>query len=214
MYWHFKKGDENMIADRGIALHKMIRLLTASTINGGYLNFMGNEIPEFIEWRYYEELEWFLLDVDKHKKHNEFVKTINKMYVDEKAWYELDMEIWKGFQWIDASNAKQHIFIYERIGKDEKDRTIVILNFGKDEIENFRVGVNLPGKYKEVLNSNEEKFGGTGSCINDKEIVCENEESHGKEYSMVVKVPKLSAVVLKHKGEVTKSKIKSLIGKA
>ena len=181
---------------------------------GAKLNFMGNEIPEFIEWRYYEELEWFLLDVDKHKKHNEFVKTINKMYVDEKAWYELDMEIWKGFQWIDASNAKQHTFIYERIGKDEKDRTIVILNFGKDEIENFRVGVNLPGKYKEVLNSNEEKFGGTGSCINDKEIVCENEESHGKEYSMVVKVPKLSAVVLKYKGEVTKSKIKSLIGKA
>ena len=181
---------------------------------GAKLNFMGNEIPEFIEWRYYEELEWFLLDVDKHKKHNEFVKTINKMYLKEKSWYEQDMNIWKGFQWIDASNAKQHIFIYERIGKDEKDRTIVILNFGKDEIENFRVGVNLPGKYKEVLNSNEEKFGGSGSCINDKEIVCENEESHGKEYSMVVKVPKLSAVVLKYKSEATKSKIKSLIGKA
>ncbi|MBQ3628986.1 MAG: 1,4-alpha-glucan-branching enzyme, partial [Bacteroidaceae bacterium] len=43
MYWHFKKGDENFMANRGIALHKMIRLLTASTINGGYLNFMGNE---------------------------------------------------------------------------------------------------------------------------------------------------------------------------
>ena len=42
MYWHFKKGDENMTVQRGIALHKMIRLLTASTINGGYLNFMGN----------------------------------------------------------------------------------------------------------------------------------------------------------------------------
>ena len=43
MYWHFKKGDENGTVQRGIALHKMIRLLTASTINGGYLNFMGNE---------------------------------------------------------------------------------------------------------------------------------------------------------------------------
>ncbi len=43
MYWHFKKGDENDMAHRGIALHKMIRLVTASTINGGYLNFMGNE---------------------------------------------------------------------------------------------------------------------------------------------------------------------------
>ena len=43
MYWHFRKGDENGVAERGIALHKMIRLVTASTINGGYLNFMGNE---------------------------------------------------------------------------------------------------------------------------------------------------------------------------
>ena len=52
MYWHFKKGDENYMAHRGIALHKMIRLLTASTINGGYLNFMGNEFghPEWIDF--------------------------------------------------------------------------------------------------------------------------------------------------------------------
>lgn len=52
MYWHFKKGDENLRANRGIALHKMIRLLTASTINGGYLNFMGNEFghPEWIDF--------------------------------------------------------------------------------------------------------------------------------------------------------------------
>ena len=52
MYWHFKKGDENEMAHRGIALHKMIRLVTASTINGGYLNFMGNEFghPEWIDF--------------------------------------------------------------------------------------------------------------------------------------------------------------------
>lgn len=53
MYWHFQKGDENYTVHRGIALHKMIRLLTASTINGGYLNFMGNEFghPEWIDSR-------------------------------------------------------------------------------------------------------------------------------------------------------------------
>ena len=52
MYWHFKKGDENERVHRGIALHKMIRLLTSSTINGGYLNFMGNEFghPEWIDF--------------------------------------------------------------------------------------------------------------------------------------------------------------------
>ena len=52
MYWHFSKQDRNGVVDRGIALHKMIRLVTASTINGGYLNFMGNEFghPEWIDF--------------------------------------------------------------------------------------------------------------------------------------------------------------------
>ena len=72
MYWHFKKGDENDVVHRGIALHKMIRLLTASTINGGYLNFMGNEFghPEWIDfpregngWSYkYARRQWNLVD--------------------------------------------------------------------------------------------------------------------------------------------------------
>ena len=72
MYWHFRKGDENYTANRGIALHKMIRLLTASTINGGYLNFMGNEFghPEWIDfprqgngWSHkYARRQWSLRD--------------------------------------------------------------------------------------------------------------------------------------------------------
>ena len=72
MYWHFKKGDENERVHRGIALHKMIRLLTSSTLNGGYLNFMGNEFghPEWIDfpregngWSYkYARRQWSLVD--------------------------------------------------------------------------------------------------------------------------------------------------------
>ena len=72
MYWHFKKGDENDRVRRGIALHKMIRLVTAGTINGGYLNFMGNEFghPEWIDfpregngWSYkYARRQWNLVD--------------------------------------------------------------------------------------------------------------------------------------------------------
>lgn len=52
MYWYMQKGDENYTVNRGISLHKMIRLLTATTINGGYLNFMGNEFghPEWIDF--------------------------------------------------------------------------------------------------------------------------------------------------------------------
>lgn len=141
---------------------------------GAKLNFMGNELPEFIEWRFYESLEWFLLNNEKHKKHHEFVKTINNLYISEKSFYEKDMMVWEGFDWIDAGNAKQHIFIYERCALNPDDRTIVILNFGKDEIESFKMGVNVPGKYVELINSNDVKWGGTGTFINDKTIVSKN----------------------------------------
>ena len=70
MYWHFAKKDVNDIVQRGIALHKMIRLVTAAAINGGYLNFMGNEFghPEWIDfpregngWSYkYARRQWNL----------------------------------------------------------------------------------------------------------------------------------------------------------
>ncbi|MBD5249577.1 MAG: 1,4-alpha-glucan-branching enzyme [Barnesiella sp.] len=72
MYWHMMKDDDDMTVARGIALHKMIRLVTASTINGGYLNFMGNEFghPEWIDfpregngWSYkYARRQWDLVD--------------------------------------------------------------------------------------------------------------------------------------------------------
>ena len=222
------------------------------TRTGAKLNFMGNEFPVFIEWRYYESLEWFLLDNDKHKRHHEYVKALNNLYKSEKAFYEKDMKVWEGFDWIDAGNAKQHIFIYERSALDPNDRCIVILNFGKDEIENFKLGVNVKGKYEEIINSNSEKWGGTGTFINDKIITSKNvyEESekeikssetyvktiseslkenvskilsnsksdkeikeedldkdvkdeskkiHGRENYIEVKIPKLSAVILKLK---------------
>ena len=178
------------------------------TRNGAVLNFMGNELPEFIEWRYYEGLEWFLLDIDKHKKHHEFVKMMNHLYMKEKAFYEKDQVVWEGFDWIDAGNAKQHIFIYERCALDPDDRCIVILNFGKDEIENFKLGVNVPGKYEEIVNSNDLMWGGTGTCLNDKIIESisiedtEDEDSesvHGRDNYIEVKIPRLSAVILKLK---------------
>ncbi|MBR1387168.1 MAG: alpha amylase C-terminal domain-containing protein [Alloprevotella sp.] len=72
MYWHFQKGDENGTAERGLALHKMIRLVTVASSTGGYLNFMGNEFghPEWIDfpregngWSHkYARRQWNLVD--------------------------------------------------------------------------------------------------------------------------------------------------------
>ena len=72
MYWHLRRGDENDTVRRGLALHKMIRLVTCATLNGAYLNFMGNEFghPEWIDfpregngWSYhYARRQWHLAD--------------------------------------------------------------------------------------------------------------------------------------------------------
>ena len=84
MYWHMEKNDDNMTVARGMALHKMIRLVTLATINGGYLNFMGNEFghPEWIDfpregngWSYkYARRQWDLVDREdlKYQYLNDF----------------------------------------------------------------------------------------------------------------------------------------------
>ncbi|MBR3093406.1 MAG: alpha amylase C-terminal domain-containing protein [Bacteroidaceae bacterium] len=107
MYWHFKKGDENMAANRGIALHKMIRLLTLSTINGGYLNFMGNEFghPEWIDfpregngWSYkYARRQWNLVDNHELCYHylGDFDEAMIKLVGGEKNFQKTPVvEVW------------------------------------------------------------------------------------------------------------------------
>ncbi len=96
MYWHMTKGDDNAAVNRGIAMHKMIRLVTLSTINGGYLNFMGNEFghPEWIDfpregngWSYkYARRQWDLVDREelRYRELNAFdnamIKLVNDIY--------------------------------------------------------------------------------------------------------------------------------------
>lgn len=161
------------------------------------LNFMGNEIAEFNEWKYFESLDWVLLDYEKHKKHQDFIKELNHIYLKEKSLWEQDFNIWDGFQWIDADNRKQNIYIYERKGKEISDRTIIILNFSKVSYEKFRLGVSLEGEYKEILNSNDVKWGGDGDKINIRKIKTEKIDFHGKNFSIEIKIPSLSGMILK-----------------
>ena len=107
MYWHFRQGDENGNVHRGIALHKMIRLATASTINGGYLNFMGNEFghPEWIDfpregngWGYkYARRQWNLVDNQELDYHflGDFDKDMIATIKSEKNFHRTPVqEIW------------------------------------------------------------------------------------------------------------------------
>lgn len=165
---------------------------------GAKLNFMGNEIAEFIEWRYYESLEWFLPErYESHRLHQEFVKAANHFYLEDKALWENNYT-WDGFSWIDADNNKQSILSYIRYGADKKSYDLCILNFTPTTYEDYRIGVPEDGTYEEIFNSDSQKFGGSDK-LNAEVIKVEKEPAHGRDYSISLTIPPLAGIVLKRK---------------
>ncbi|MDR0976246.1 MAG: alpha amylase C-terminal domain-containing protein [Prevotellaceae bacterium] len=161
MYWHMQIGDENYVVHRGIALHKMIRLLTATTINGGYLNFMGNEFghPEWIDfpregngWSYkYARRQWNLVDNPQLAYHylgdfdTAMLKTIKSVQAFQKTPIQ---EIWH-------SDGDQ-ILAYMR------EREVFVFNFNpKQSFVDYGFLVP-PGTYEVVLNTDNPAYGGYG----------------------------------------------------
>ena len=167
---------------------------------GAKLNFMGNEIAEFIEWRYYESLEWFLPEnYESHKKHQDFVREMNRFYLEQKALWENNYS-WDGFAWRDADNNEQSIISYVRKGKSEKDDLLCILNFTPTTYEDYCVGVSKDGNYTEIFNSDDELYGGSGK-LNKDIIKSEKGDCHGQKYYIRLTIPPLAGIVLRRKAK-------------
>jgi 1,4-alpha-glucan branching enzyme len=161
MYWHFKKGDENSNVNRGIALHKMIRLLTSSTINGGYLNFMGNEFghPEWIDfpregngWSYkYARRQWNLVDNKELCYHylGDFDTAMLKTLKKQRTIQRLKVnEIWH--------NDGDQVLAYER------GDLLFFFNFSPTRSYTDYGFMVRQGTYEYILNTDDVKFGGMG----------------------------------------------------
>ena len=200
MYWHFSKQDRNGVVDRGIALHKMIRLVTASTINGGYLNFMGNEFghPEWIDfpregngWSYkYARRQWHLVDDKALCYHylGDFDQAMLSCIKTVKNFQKQPViEIWH--------NDGDQVLAYMR------GDLIFVFNFSPTR--SFPdYGFLVPkGKYKVMLNTDAVEFGGNG-LADDSVIHATNfdplYEKDGKEW-LKIYIPARSAVVLRKK---------------
>lgn len=164
---------------------------------GKKLSFMGNELAPFSEWAFYKGLDWNLLDYDSHKGANKYIKDLNKIYNREKALYELDYNP-DGFRWIDANNANQSIFVYIRYAKDFKDHLVIVLNCTPNTYHYYRIGVPGTNTYKELINSDDMKYYGSGQ-INGKDIKIINEPSHNFNQSIEITVPPLGITILKMK---------------
>ncbi|MDL2323348.1 alpha amylase C-terminal domain-containing protein [Bacteroidales bacterium OttesenSCG-928-A17] len=198
MYWHMSVDDRNFKVDRGMALHKMIRLITASTINGGYLNFMGNEFghPEWIDfprqdngWSYkYARRQWDLVDNPnlKYKFLGDFDKAMIHLIGDIKNFQNTPIQkVW--------DNDGDQILAFQR------DKLVFVFNFNPDKSFTDYGFLVPPGKYKTVLNTDAIQFGGFG--LNNDSI--EHFTTHDALYKgenkewLKLYIPARSAIVLK-----------------
>ena len=174
-----------------------LRLYLAYMIGhpGKKLIFMGSEFAQFIEWREYEELEWKLINnFEMHKLTQGYVKDLNRFYKNNKSLWELDYDI-RGFEWIDANNSNQSIFIFLRRSMKDEDTLIFICNFTPIVYYDFRLGVPFNGVYKEVFNSDSSEYGGSNQ-LNEEEIRSEELVYHNKAYSVKIKAPPMAVSVL------------------
>ena len=159
MYWHFKKGDENFMANRGIALHKIIRMLTATTMNGGYLNFMGNEFghPEWIDfpregngWSHkYARRQWNLVDNKELCYHylGDFDRELMHLIGGTKNFQKTKIqEIWHD----DADQVLAFM----------RGDLLFVFNFSPNRSYNDYGFLVPEGKYSVVLNTDDPAFGG------------------------------------------------------
>jgi 1,4-alpha-glucan branching enzyme len=162
---------------------------------GNKLLFMGAEIAQIREWNFDSSLDWFLLEDTKHKQIQDFVRSLNHLYTSNPALYEMQFSS-EGFEWINGGDTENCVINFIRKGNNEKDDLIVLLNFSSNVILNYRIGLPRKGKLKEVLNSDNSIFGGSG--VVNCEIISEKVHWNGRENSAEVKLPPLAVTFFKY----------------
>ncbi|MFO7153691.1 MAG: 1,4-alpha-glucan branching protein GlgB [Caldicoprobacter oshimai] len=163
---------------------------------GKKLLFMGGEFGQFAEWNFGASLDWHLLDYEMHRKLHYYVKMLNHFYLENRALWECDHG-WEGFRWIDHHDYSQSIVSFIRKGKEQDDWLIVVCNFTPVVRHGYRIGVPLLGEYREVFNSDDQAYGGSGQG-NFYAIVSEDIPWHGFSQSISITVPPLAAVFFKY----------------
>ncbi len=127
---------------------------------GAKLNFMGNEFAPFLEWRFYEELEWFMLQFPAHAQMREFVKTLNNIYVNQPSLWENDQN-WDGFRWVQVDDQENNVYAFLRFNSKQDEAILCVLNMTPGVLQNYHFELPINGELELILNSDDGKFGGS-----------------------------------------------------
>jgi 1,4-alpha-glucan branching enzyme len=170
---------------------------------GKQLLFMGQEFGQDAEWAESRSLDWWHLDDPAHRGILGLVADLNSRYKELPALWSLDVDP-SGFQWIDANDSSGNVLSFLRYGKakdtdGEGPRQVLacVANFAGMPHEGYRIGLPLPGRWREVLNSDAEVYGGSG-VGNWGGVEAVEEPWHGQPYSATIAAPPLGTVWFLH----------------
>ena len=162
------------------------------TYPGKKLLFMGCEFGQGEEWNFDRELDWYVLEYPLHKGVQQLVADLNALYREDSALHYHDFE-GQGFEWIDCHDATQSVLSYLR--RNGEEFTVTVLNLTPVPRYDYRIGVPLDGRYREVLNSDATVYGGSGTA--NGELEAETREWMGRPYSLRLTLPPLAGIVIR-----------------
>lgn len=162
---------------------------------GTKLLFMGGEFGQTSEWNHDHSLDWHLLQYAPHKGVHTLMKDLNALYKQEPALYKYAFEE-RGFEWVDYSDHQNSVMIYQRKADEKDELLLVICNFTPQTLSQYRVGVPYRGQWKEVFNSDDLKYGGSGA-LNQGNLNTSPIKYHNRDYSVALTLPPLGITVIK-----------------
>ena len=186
----FGEYDEKFAAYRTLLGYYM-------TMPGKKMLFMGGEFGQMLEWRYDDQLEWNVLEIDKHKRLHQYVKDLNHFYMENKALWELDTS-WDGLRWVNEADSENSVLSYIRRGRHAADNVVVVANFTPVERPIYKIGVPLAGEYEVVFHSSAVKYGGN-KRITKKVYKTKNMQFSDMMYTIEVAIDGNSVMFLKKK---------------
>lgn len=162
---------------------------------GAKLLFMGDEFAQTGEWNFTRSLDWHLLQYPVHKGIQTLIRDLNHLYRKETAFYENQFDK-NGFEWVEADDLENSVYVYLRKGKRRDDVLMVVLNMIPQVLE-YTIGVNAGTHWEVIFNSDDQKYGGSGV---DADILNEKQEEwmrHPK--SVTVKLPPMAGIILRQR---------------
>ena len=163
---------------------------------GKKLTFMGSEFGQFIEWNWRQGLDWMLLGFVRHEQLRRWMRQLNLLYAANPALYAVDRS-WDGFKWLNVDDAGRSSVAFLRSAPEEDSYLVCVCNFTPVSYRKFLIGLPGPGTLREVLNSDDEEYGGTG-VSNPEPILSEERDFLDMHHCAELTLPPMSCVFFRY----------------